>query len=145
MADEKNPEKSEVGSTKSKSSNKSKESDKSKGSDKSKDSKKSKESKKSEKKDDEQKSRLKKISVDIPDEVMQSIDEECKNMKENESASKIAEKLHTMLEKKYKKGWCVFVGRDYFGLVMHEVNTCLVFEIDDQRVSIFKCYVPEGA
>lgn len=86
--------------------------------------------------------RIKLLNTQMNENIIKCIEEECKGIKENEDASKIAEKLYKMLEKKFPKGWCVFAGSHFYGLCVHEENHCLEFEIDDCRVGVFKTYLP---
>lgn len=93
----------------------------------------------------EEKKRLRKITTEMNEDIVQAIKDKCEQFKMNEDASKIAEELYKMLEQNYPKGWCVFVGSHFYGLCVHEEKFCMEFEIDDYRVGIFKTYVPNGS
>lgn len=88
--------------------------------------------------------RIKLLNTQMSENIIKCIEEECEKISKDEEASKIADKIYKMLEKKFPKGWCVFAGKHFFGLCVHESNHCLEFEIDDIRVCVFKTYLPNG-
>ncbi|KAK1347599.1 putative type 1 light chain of dynein [Hamiltosporidium tvaerminnensis] len=87
-------------------------------------------------------SRIKVVKSLVSENILEFIENLAEKYKDTKKPTMIARNFKDELEKKFGKGWNVIIGGHYFGIVVYEDHFYVEIDIDDNRILLFKSYMP---